>query len=98
MKEVDLLFSVPPQARDPSWFPPPLSYEKAICTMSDLKSLRSCKVNLAPNAIRRYEARMRRSKTLRTRIKENEFVRLLWEDRVAGKHTDVALVAADGTR
>lgn len=66
--------------------------------MPDLKSLKSCKVNLAPNAIRRYEARLRSSRTLRTRIKENDFVRLLWEDRAAGKHTDVALVAGDGAR
>ena len=66
--------------------------------MSDLKSLKACKVNLAPNAVRRYEARIRRSKNLRKRIKENEFVMLLDRDRAAGKHTDVALVAGDGTR
>ena len=35
---------------------------------------------------------------MRTRIKENEFVRLLWEDRTLGRYTDVALVAGDGTR
>ena len=91
---LDLIRKIPSQVQDPSWFPPPLSYANAICTMSDLKSLRPCKVSLAPDAIKKYE----RSRTMRTRIKENEFVRLLWEDRTLGRYTDVALVAGDGTR
>ena len=56
------------------------------------------KVSLAPDAIAKYEARVRRSKTLRKQIFEENFMKLLWEDRVAGKYTDMALVTGDGTR